>query len=133
MKVSAEQSLARQAVDHYSCFNPDTAERFPCGPEQGRQVLTALATGLIAPEASDLALLEDPTHAAQLAAEHIANEYNLDPPRTRRLMDHVLQSCGPTVPNGLELLAVFADGPLSMIRRVAACRLFPDPLAFCET
>jgi hypothetical protein len=116
----------------FSTFFPETGARFDVCPQKGLQILSRLAEAVIAPGASDLALLDDPAAAVRLAADHLARQHSLDPARTRACLERLLAACGPTPPCGLQLIPAFAHGVLSMVWVVAESQLFEEPLAFCE-
>ena len=130
-RIHREESALGWSED--SCFFPETGDRFVIPPEEGRKAWSIIAASVIAPQAADLALLDDPTHTLQLAADHLAIKHGLDRARTLACLERLLVvGYGPMPPAGLQLLAAFFDGILSMPKRVTESGLFDDPLLFCE-
>ena len=128
-----ESPMARQPGE-FEVFSPNTGEKIVIVADQRHRELILLGFAkIIAPDITDLRMLDDPELVAQKVAEDVGVQHGIDVERARRCVLRLMSPRPGSLPmRGEILIDAFMNGSSSMLRGALDCMPPEDALRFCE-
>lgn len=125
--------MARQPGE-FEIFSPNTGEKIVIVANQRHRELILLGFAkIIAPDITDLRMLDDPELVARKVAEDVGVRHGIDVERARRCVLRLMSPRPGSLPmQGEILIDAFMNGSPALLRQSLGCMPPSDALRLCE-